>query len=265
MKKQTSLALLIAGATALTLACSQSSAPPTSPAGIDGGGSSANADGSTLKVTSPTLASPVGGIEVTDSSPILTINNSTGRFVQNLALSYVFEVLNANGQVVYRSNPVAAGSGGQTSHHMPQDLEFNANFTWRAWAVYQNQRGPAATTGAFRVFSRFGQTCTAPIGQEFVIVQCRIDQYEELEEDILPELMERIAWDLNQGGHEWAPYGRLVKTTGNNCHGYSCDIICSDAGGFQRQWDVLIDEAVGAWQRVDGEGVVTRPCEVPRQ
>ena len=122
MKHQTFTALAAATAVAFTLACSSQTGSPTSPNGLDPAGSAAYADGSTLKVTAPVAVSPAGGIEIDDTSPVLVINNSTPKFVQNLALSYVFEVLDAQNRVVYRSNPVAQGGGGRTSHEINLDL-----------------------------------------------------------------------------------------------------------------------------------------------
>jgi hypothetical protein len=58
------------------------------------------------------------------------------------------------------------------------------------------------------------------------------------------------------------PYGILVKSEGHNCHGYSCDIICSNTGGVHRQWDVLSDEdgdQVPGWRRLDR--IPARPCQ----
>ena len=259
MKKQTLLALALAATTAVTLACTQTPAPPTSPATGNPISTEVGPDGATLKVDAPTLVSPVGGIEITDRSPDLIINNVQGKFA-SLPLSYIFQVTDEDGQIVYTSAPVPAGGGGRTQHEVDMNLSFNEAHTWRAWAVYQNARGPRATAGAFRTFNRFGTICR---GTEADIVACRKAQYGHIEHDELPEFLEKVAYDLNVGGHEHAPYGRLVKDTGNNCHGYSCDIICSDANGAHRQWDVLMDEDSlqgPVWNRVPE--VAVRPCEI---
>jgi hypothetical protein len=55
------------------------------------------------------------------------------------------------------------------------------------------------------------------------------------------ELMKAIARSLNRNGISGGPFGALRKESGNNCHGYSCDIVCAGQGGSQRQWDVLRD------------------------
>ena len=257
--KKTSLFAFVVAATAATIACSQTPAAPVSPSGTDPISAEAGPNGETLKVSAPTLVSPVGGVEITDRSPDLVINNAAPRFSPSLPLSYVFEVRDEENRVVYTSPPVAAGADGRTQHEVNLNLDLNEGHTWRAWAVYQNARGPLATPGTFRTFNRFGVSCT---GSELDIVACRKAQYGHIEHDELPEFLEKVAYDLNHGGHEHAPYGRLVKNEGNNCHGYSCDIICSNANGSHRQWDILLDEdaaQVPAWNRV-GEATV-RPCE----
>jgi len=263
MKHHIAFAVAVAAATAFTLACSDSGNGPSAPSFLTSGAADAAADGSTLKVTAPEAVSPTGGAEVSDLDPDLVINNAAPRFVQDLALSYVFEVMNSANQVVYRSAPIPQGGGGRTSHEIDVDLDDDEVHTWRAYAVYQGQRGPTSAAASFKTFNRFGTVCH---GGEVQIVACRKAQYGHIPHDRLPEFLERVAYDLNVNGHEHRPYGRLVKTVGNNCQGYSCDIICAGQGGGQRQWDVLIDEDSlqgPVWNRVPETNV--RPCEAAPQ
>lgn len=263
MKSHVAHAAALAAVTAFALACSNSgtdsnAATPLTPATAD-----ANTDGSTLKVTAPRAVSPTGGVEVSDLDPDLVIENATPRFVPNLALAYVFEVTNSANQVVYRSAPVSQGGGGRTVHEIAVNLSDDEVHTWRAYAVYQGQRGPMSEAASFKTFNRFGTVCH---GTEVAIVECRKAQYGHIPHDKLPEFLERVAYDLNVNGHEHRPYGRLIKTEGNNCGGYSCDIICAGQGSGQRQWDVLQDEDSlqgPAWNRV-GEATA-RVCEFAPQ
>jgi len=259
MNYQKLIAFAAAASTATALACSQASAPPTSPAGIEPGAIAAGPDGATLKATAPVAVSPVGGVEVTDLDPDLVVDNATGIYVQNLPLSYVFEVTDEDGTLVYRSDPIAAGANGRTTHEIGTDLRDDEVHTWKAYAVYAGQRGPMSTGASFKTFNRFGTVCT---GSELAIIECRKAQYGHIPHDKLPEFLERVAYDLNRGGHEHRPYGRLLKDIGNNCDGYACDIICSGQGSGQRQWDVLEDEDAKQgpqWSRV-GE-INVRACE----
>ena len=258
--KHTIQALGFAAIAAFTLACAQQPAAPTSPPAGSPIFGEAGPDGSTLKVTAPSPISPVGGVEVDDDDPDLVITNVTAQFVDSLPLAYIFEVFE-EGQLVYRSGAVQAGSDGRTSHEIARVLDFDESFTWRAYAIYQGQRGPMSAAANFRTFNRFGASC-AHLRNEPAIVECRRAQYSYIPYDELPEFLAKVAYDLNRAGMEHAPYGRLIKTEGNNCHGYSCDIICAGQGSAQRQWDILVDEGglqAPVWNRV-GE-TVSRVCE----
>ncbi|MBA3639329.1 MAG: hypothetical protein M3451_14210 [Chloroflexota bacterium] len=246
---------------ATTLACSQAGVPPTSPAAANPVGSFVGPDGSTLKIAAPIAVSPADGIELDDDDPDLVITNVDGKFVQNLPLQYVFEV-HRGSELVYRSAPVSPGGNGQTSHETAVVLNFDESYTWRAYGVYQGQRGPMSSASSFRTINRFGVSC-AHMGTEPGIVECRRAQYGTIPHDGLPDFLRKVAYDLNRAGMEHRPYGLLIKTTGNNCHGYSCDIICAGQGGGQRQWDILIDEdsaQIPVWNRVGN--AVSRACEV---
>lgn len=76
-------------------------------------------------------------------------------------------------------------------------------------------------------------------------------------------LLRNIAKALNSEGVRGGPFGVLIKTSGSNCLGISCDIVCTGNGDKQRQWDVIVgNEAQSAvWHEVDG--ITQRVCEVP--
>ena len=259
MKHHTFFAIAIALATATTLACSPASNPPTSPSSSDPTTGQANADGSTLKATAPEIVSPTGGEEVHDATPELTIRNSAARFVPGLTLSYVFEVLNSSNQMVYRSEPVPQGEGDTTSHEVTTQLNDEEVHTWRAYAVFNAHRGPMASPGTFKTLNRFGVSC-AHLKDPVAIIGCRMDQHGGFDHEEVVDMLREIAYDLNQafGGE----FGILVKTVGNNCLGYSCDIICEGQGNDQDQYDILIDDRFPAWNEVSNPTV--RPCEVIR-
>ena len=265
MNYQKLIAFAAAASTATALACSQASAPPTSPAGTEPGAIAAGPDGATLKATAPVALSPVGGVEITDLDPDLVIDNATGIYVQNLALSYVFEVTDEDGTLVYRSNPIAAGANGRTTHEISIDLRNDETHTWRAYAVYAGQRGPMSTRVSFKTLSRFGVSC-AHTGSEIGIVACRFEQHGGggMDHDETIQFMKEVAFDLNQLGiSDKGGFGLLIKTIGNNCLGYSCDIICEGNGPNQNQYDILRDESEPQWSEV-GDGLVVRECEIIR-
>ena len=63
----------------------------------------------------------------------------------------------------------------------------------------------------------------------------------------------------NAAGVSGGPFGILEKASGNNCGGYSCDIICSGQGNAQKQWDVLIDGGCDPLLLLQ-QGMVTPAC-----
>jgi hypothetical protein len=59
--------------------------------------------------------------------------------------------------------------------------------------------------------------------------------------------LKQSARDFNAARIPNGPWGVLIKTIGNNCHGYSCDILCAGQGPGQIQVDVLINEEIVTW------------------
>lgn len=81
-------------------------------------------------------------------------------------------------------------------------------------------------------------------------------------------IIQTIVRDLNAEGVAEGPFGRLIKTSGTSCGGYSCDIVCVGNGAVQKQWDVLenaVDKdgtpgtAEPRWTPLTT--IVVRPCE----
>src|SRR5262249_38428088 len=75
---------------ALAIACSKSTETPTSPSVSDGGTGNAGPDGSTLKVTAPTVMSPTNGAQPDNLT--LTASTAQGKFDKNMQLSYQFQI-----------------------------------------------------------------------------------------------------------------------------------------------------------------------------
>jgi hypothetical protein len=59
--------------------------------------------------------------------------------------------------------------------------------------------------------------------------------------DQLVSFLRASARDINRSGSAGGPWGLLQKTSGANCNGYSCDILCMGNGPGQVQRDVLLD------------------------
>ena len=67
-------------ATLTVAACSGSPMTPTSPSAAPGGSTTVAADGSSLKVTAPSLISPIGGARIETRRPQLQWTGSTGMY-----------------------------------------------------------------------------------------------------------------------------------------------------------------------------------------
>jgi hypothetical protein len=131
-------AMLAAG-----LACSSSNpatpvAPAPTPAGL-----AAAADGSTLKVSAPSLLSPSNGLKLTSEVVVLTAGASTPQFITGVPLQYRFEVKNAAGTVV------AQAVVSTTSWTVTTALTPNATHTWRVRAEYLGEAGPWSNSLSF--------------------------------------------------------------------------------------------------------------------
>lgn len=144
---------LAAGLVAASLAvgCAQNPESPISPTAVEGV-ASANPDGSTLKVTAPTLVSPADGARVDTRRPVVAFTNAAGRFT-GVTLSYALQVFDANGNLVAEfAVPQAAGN--QTTFESASELAFDTEFRWRVRAVLEGQVGPWSATWSFRTPQR---------------------------------------------------------------------------------------------------------------
>lgn len=97
------------------------------------------------------------------------------------------------------------------------------------------------------------------------IVETERQKFGAMDAAQVVQFLKGVAAALNTAGLEGGPFGVLQKTSGANCHGYSCDIICSGNGSAQRQWDVLSDSDPGGKQAPGWRGplgtIAVRPCE----
>lgn len=98
--------------------------------------------------------------------------------------------------------------------------------------------------------------CALPaqsFAQTSVVAKYRVNYPTPLGPDNSVKLLKQVAFEVKGGVYR--------KTTGNNCNGYSCDIICFADG---RGYDVLIDAtgaATPAWQG-PVPGIVAANCEL---
>ena len=132
-----SVCTLIAGVIACT------SSKPATPVAPTSTGSTAAADGSTLKVTPAAIQSPTNDQKLTTDVVLLTASASTGQFASGLALQYHFQVFNAANAMLQEAVV------GSPSWQVTAVLVGNARHTWRVRPEYQGEAGPWSGTGSF--------------------------------------------------------------------------------------------------------------------
>jgi hypothetical protein len=83
------------------------------------------------------------------------------------------------------------------------------------------------------------------------VVRCERAKFGHMDREQLVQFLKSVAATLNRSAVGGGPYGVLRKEIGNQCSGYSCDIVCAGDGTSQRQHDVLLD-AEGSQEPVWG-------------
>ena len=234
-----------------------------------------------IVIDPPVPASPVNGETTANNTPTLVVTN--GR-VQGRAgrVDYRYEVATdqAFGNVV--SVAMVPRSSGPTTSHATAALPVGSLLYWRVTGTNGVQTSAPSMVQSFRTPAPpgpgpgpgpapgpappgTGSACGPPYpSTEASIVECQRSKYGYMGSGELVAFLRAIARDLNRYGFAPGSFGILVKTTGHNCNGYSCDIICSGQGGSQRQWDVLSDAEGSQSPKWDGPlpQIEVRACEV---
>lgn len=73
------------------------------------------------------------------------------------------------------------------------------------------------------------------------ILTCERNKFDHMTADQENDFIKASAVALRNNNIPGAPFGILHKTSGTNCNGYACDILCAGEGQSQLQWDVLSD------------------------
>jgi hypothetical protein len=140
-----SMVTAAAAVLAVAVACSRQSATPVAPSGTGSASAAVPADGSTLKVSAPTLLSPLNDQQQGDA-PTLAASAAFVKFGATLPspLTYRFQVLTTAGQVAADSGPI-----GSLTYRVTSTLAFKTRYTWRVRAEVGNDVGPWSATGSF--------------------------------------------------------------------------------------------------------------------
>ncbi len=132
-----------AAVAAFAIACGESTKTPASPTpAVSSDTAAAAADGSTLKISAPTLTTPANNSTAESLTPTLVLQNATAKYVPSAVPTYQFQVVDSANATVYDSGSVAAGTG-STSHRVPADkLKAELTYRWRARGTNGSAAGP---------------------------------------------------------------------------------------------------------------------------
>ncbi|HVL67872.1 MAG TPA: hypothetical protein VM364_11465 [Vicinamibacterales bacterium] len=201
----------------------------------------------------PAMHQPANNAQIASRRPELIVGVST----RNAAIGNVVYDFQISSDVAF-SNIVSAGkrseAGATTTYAPDGDLAAATTFHWRVrasdgeftsqWSTVQSFRTPAAPApgpapGPSPGPTNPGGPCDS--SNPDWIVQCERAKYGYMDRNQILDFLRATARSLNRNNIGGGPYGILRKTSGNQCNGYSCDIICAGQGTAQRQHDVLVD------------------------
>lgn len=147
------LVTLCTGVCAIGIAaCSKNPTTPASPSATSQNiSTTANADGSTLKVTAPVPQSPSNNQRLETSDNIaLMVTNGASKFGADAVLRYRFQVHKADGTNVVNAADVPSG-GATSTYVIPFALDGDQTYTWRARVEMGEAFGPWSDTSQFFV------------------------------------------------------------------------------------------------------------------
>lgn len=219
----------------------------------------------------PPLIAPVNNDKVTSQRPTFAIGN-VARQGSPVSVSYVIEVASDSAFATKVAVWQFDEKPGQTTFPAAADLPGGVQLFWHARAFESPVIGPWSDTQAFRTPAPVAPTPTpspspAPGGScasapsHLGVLQCRRAQYGHMSSDQANSFLRAVAHDLNVGNFSGGPFGILPKTSGNQCLGYSCDIICSANGDV---YDVLIDSEGAQTPIWALKGTGASSCEIQK-
>lgn len=132
--------------------------------------------------------------------------------------------------------------------------------------AFRGELARSSGRGTLRPLEEGWDSCIVDEGKNpKAIIACNRGRYGRMSRARVAELLLTITQDLNRAQVDGYPFGRLLKTGGNVCGSYSCDILCAGNGPAQRQWDVLKDAegtASPVWSELTTKKI--RTCEAVR-
>ena len=133
----------LAASLAVAMACGgDKTSNPVSPTSTGAtGDAAAGPDGITLKATAPNPVGPANGATLDTFAPVLTIQKSTAKFVENQVFAYRFQLLNGS--------TVLSETRTQGLSWTPSGLSNKTTYGWRARAEQGAFFGPWSATWTF--------------------------------------------------------------------------------------------------------------------
>jgi hypothetical protein len=223
----------------------------------------------------PPQVSPLNN-ELTGSRRPALVVGASARNAAIGNLTYEFQIAGDPAFASLVAIGISGESGDRTAWTPGADLNGSTTYFWRVRAIDTDLTSAWSGTQSFRTASAPspspgpspgpapgpapGGPCNS--GDPLKIVECERAKFGNMNDSQLVSFLAAVADSLNRNGISGGRFGLLVKTSGSNCNGYSCDIICSGNGGGQRQWDVVAgnDAQTAMWHEVDG--IAVRPCEI---
>ena len=197
----------------------------------------------------PDPLSPIGGARVLTNNPTLRVRNgaSSGPYGP---LFYQFQASTSPAFTGLVGNQSVPEGPGETTLLVPASPGPDTLVYWRVrisddegnigdWSRTESYRTPLVSAPPTPTPAPGGGPCVSSNPQQ--IVECERAKWGHMSTSQMAVFMRSVASSLNANGIGGGPFGVLRKTSGHNCEGISCDIICAGNGGSQKQWDVLGD------------------------
>ncbi len=199
----------------------------------------------------PNPLSPTNGTKTSSASPEFHWGNAS-RAGSPAYVAYALEVSTTDSfSTKLVSWQIDETPGNDTRFTAVSGFPSDSQLFWRVRAFEGGTLGPWSATAVFRTPVVVvapppstpspglppGAPCTSATSH-LGVVECRRKQYGNMDQAATNAFLRGVAKDLNAGNFSGGVFGIYEKTSGNQCLGYSCDLICSSTGGA---WDVLYD------------------------
>jgi len=231
----------------------------------------------------PTPKSPIGGGRIASFLPVLVVvNGQTSGPVGNIRYQYQVSDSAAFASLVVSGEHIQDPSG-ESSFAVPAVTALDKLFFWRARILGERHTGEWSRVESFRtplsVVTPPGPSVPPPSATSLsqcgppvlfnpqAILDCHRSFYgSPMSESEHVSFLKGALASLNAANTPGGPFGLLRKTSGSNCNGYSCDVICNGQGNDQKQWDILINSDRPSWggsPATVANGIRVDFCEVP--